>query len=95
MLSSAFLSGGDWNESHWANERFDTLVSQAAGELDQNKRKEMYFEAQELLYNDSGVIIPVFASLVHAASTKLGHGDFRGNRYFDNDSIIRTGWLKG
>lgn len=94
ILSAGYLSGGAWNESAFANDRFDKLVAEAQGELDEAKRQEMYFEAQEILYNESGSVIPLFASYVHAATSDLGHNGFRGNFGLDNNQAVRTCWLK-
>ena len=37
----------EWNDSKWVNDEFQKLVVEARVELDEAKRKEMYFRCQE------------------------------------------------
>ena len=94
MYSTAYLSTADWNDTKFKRPDFDALLNEAKAELDQAKRKDMYFEVQELIHNESGTIIPVFASFIHAAGPKFGHAGLRGNWSLDNHMVTRTGWLK-
>ena len=54
----------------------------------------MYFEVQEIIYNESGTVIPVFAAFLHAAGPRFGHAGLRGNWSLDNHMLTRTGWIK-
>jgi peptide/nickel transport system substrate-binding protein len=63
ILSVAYLCESTWNESYWCNDRFDELVWQARETIDEDERFELYREAQEILVEDGGVIIPYFMSL--------------------------------
>lgn len=49
--------GGTYNETHWDNEEHRKLVNSAARELDENKRHELVRQAQEIEYNEGGLII--------------------------------------
>jgi peptide/nickel transport system substrate-binding protein len=49
--------GGTYNETHWDNEEHRDLVNAAAKELDEAKRKELLHDAQEIEYNEGGLII--------------------------------------
>jgi peptide/nickel transport system substrate-binding protein len=49
--SSKFAPHGA-NRSYYANPRLDALIDQARSELDQNTRKQMYFEIQHILAED-------------------------------------------
>ena len=87
MLTIAFHSSSAWNETHWKHDRFDSLLVQARGELDVARRREMYYELQEILHYEGGLLAPVFANQVLAASSKLhvpeqiaGHYPNDGNR---------------
>ncbi|MDE5446769.1 ABC transporter substrate-binding protein [Bradyrhizobium sp. CSA207] len=66
-----FKGGGAYNESHWSNERFDSLLIEARAESDTNKRREMYGEMQRLVHDSCGVCIPVFASYLDAHVSNL------------------------
>jgi peptide/nickel transport system substrate-binding protein len=49
--------GGTYNETHWDNQEHRDLVNAAAKELDEAKRKELLHDAQEIEYNEGGLII--------------------------------------
>ncbi len=49
--------GGTYNETHWDNQEHRDLVNAAAQELDATKRGELLHEAQEIEYNEGGLII--------------------------------------
>ena len=58
----------------------------ARAELDTEKRRAMYYETQQILNQDGGVIIPMFASFVFATSKKIGFGgDFGTNWDMDGE----------
>jgi len=38
MFSAGYAAGADWNDTHWANERFNELLVAARAELDQTRR---------------------------------------------------------
>ena len=44
----------------------------AAAELDSTKREAMYFEIQDIVSNQGGVIIPMFANYVFGTSNAIG-----------------------
>ena len=73
MFSTAYKCGAAWNDSFWCNDRFDELLVKARSELDEDKRREMYWEMQALVSNEGGVIIPMFANYVFGNSDKVGH----------------------
>ncbi len=64
MLTLACKSGGSWNETRWANERFDELLVGARGELNAARRKEMYCEMQVLLHDQGGVGLMAFTDFI-------------------------------
>ena len=80
-LSIAYKSGVSWNDSFWSNKRFDELLDLARGELDEDKRRTMYYEAQAILNQDGGTIIPMFASYVFATSKKVEFGGEFGTNW--------------
>ena len=73
MCSSDHAAGVPWNDTHWINERFNTLLQQARIELDDAKRRAMYGEMQHLVRDDGGAVIPMFANFVFAMSDKVAH----------------------
>ena len=95
MLTSSYISSSSWNDTYFKNERFDSLLAQARGERDQAKRKEMYFETQEILHNEGGTTVVAFASFLHGVSDKLGHGPVGGIRRMDDSRLARRWWFVG
>ena len=49
--------GGTYNETHWDNEEHRNLVNAAAKELDEAKRADLLHQAQEIEYNEGGLIV--------------------------------------
>jgi peptide/nickel transport system substrate-binding protein len=92
MFSLAYASDAEWNESHWQNARFDELLVQARAELDTARRREMYYEMQELVKDDGGTIIPMYASYVTAHSDEIAHGPLASNRALDGWKAIERWW---
>ena len=58
--------GGTYNETHWDNEEHRNLVSAAAREVDEAKRAELVHQAQEIEYEEGGLIIWGFRQQVDA-----------------------------
>lgn len=71
IYSTAYLSTSDWNDTRFSNERFDTLLVEARGELDPAKRKEMYSEMGLLVRDEGGLICPVFGDSIDAFSDAI------------------------
>jgi len=64
MYATAYLSTADWNDTRFKNEKFDALLVQAKGELDQEKRKALYREMADILRDEGGLICPMFNDFV-------------------------------
>ena len=93
MFSLAFKSGVSWNESLWSNDRFDALLLEARAELDEAKRREMYWEMQDIVANQGGVAIPMFASYVFATRPSVGTPEVMGsNLDLDGSSFMQRWW---
>lgn len=84
MFSTAYASGVAWNDTFWSNARFDELLVAARAELDENKRREMYFEMQAILNDEGGVVVPMFASYVFATNDGVGYPE-RFSSHYDMD----------
>lgn len=69
----AYVEGAAWNESNWSNEEFEQLLEEALGILDEDERREVYREAQQLLAEEGAVVIPYFISVIGAWSNRV-HG---------------------
>jgi peptide/nickel transport system substrate-binding protein len=65
-LGLAYKSDAKYNETHWQRPEFDALLERAATSTDPEERARLYREAQEILIEEGGAIVPVFASLMAA-----------------------------
>lgn len=97
MFSTAYEAGVPWNDSQWDsndNARFQSLLLSARAELDSTKRREQYFEMQQILRDEGGVIIPMFANYVQAVSNKVVSPDTVGNLWqMDNARMAERWWM--
>ena len=71
-FSLCYISEAKWNEAFWRHEKFDSLIKSARGTKDGPERKEIYCEAQQIMWDEGGTIIPLFTHWLDARSTKLG-----------------------
>jgi len=58
-LNELYRSGGAWNETYWNRPDFDALLDAARAELDFEKRKARYWQAQEMLFEEGGSFMPM------------------------------------
>ncbi len=72
-LPLAYRSNAKYNETHWNRADFDKLLDDAASTLDSAQRVALYKKAQQILIEEGGAIVPVFASIVGAVRKEL-HG---------------------
>jgi len=66
IFSLLYTSNAAWNETRWNNAEFDRLVEGGRTTADAARRRELYGQAQELMYRDVPSIIPVFFDLLAA-----------------------------
>ena len=81
MFSTAYASGAAWNDTAWEHERFNMLLTEARAEVDDEKRRSMYAEMQQLVRDEGGVIVPMFASYVFATSDKVAAPEQMGSNW--------------
>ena len=70
-FSIGFAGGAPWNETHFANARFDELLLSGRKTTDDAARKAIYFEMQQLIYDEGGHLNPLFANLTWARSAAV------------------------
>src|SRR6056297_3229917 len=94
MFSTAYKCDASWNDSFWCNDRFDDLMVKARSELDEDKRRQMYWEMQDLVSNEGGVVIPMFANWVFGNPTKVGHTEQMSSNWdVDGMRFIERWWF--
>ena len=70
-LGLAYRTGVPWNETHFSNERFDELLTQAEGTLDVEARRELYCELQQILREEGGIALPRFNALIYGHTPRV------------------------
>jgi peptide/nickel transport system substrate-binding protein len=93
MYSTAYISTADWNDTKFLRPDFDAIISQARGELDRAKRKELYTAAALMVRDEGGLILPMFNDWIDAHSDKLQGYVKDGSGEQSNGYIMRRGWL--
>ena len=71
IFSIAFKGDAGWNETKYADERFDRLLMEARSTVDFDRRKEMYCEMQRLLHEDGGHITLAFRDILDAKAANV------------------------
>lgn len=71
LFSLFYASDAPWNETRFRSEKFDRMLVEARGLLDEPKRKTIYGEMQAMIADGAGTAIPVYISNVDAHSGKL------------------------
>jgi peptide/nickel transport system substrate-binding protein len=66
IFALLYTSNAAWNETRWNNAEFDKYVGEARGLTDEAKRRELYGQAQMLMYEQTPSVIPVFFDLLAA-----------------------------
>ena len=94
QVAQGDLPNSPFNETHWGKGKFESLINQARGTVDEAKRKEILHEAQQMQYEQGGYIIPYFSNIIDAYSSKLGgfveakSGFPLGNYWFKNIGFL-------
>ena len=71
LFSLLYASDAPWNESGFRNEKFDSMLVEARGELDFARRKEIYDEMQVMVSNEAGTAIPLWMSIIDGVSPRV------------------------
>jgi peptide/nickel transport system substrate-binding protein len=84
-LSIAYLSKAQFPETHWYRPDYDELISNANATVDADARRKIFQEAQRLLAEEGGVIVPAFASVV--AAMRKGCSGYEPNNNVNNNDF--------
>jgi peptide/nickel transport system substrate-binding protein len=93
MFTTAYEAGGSWNDTFWANDRFNVLLKQGRAELNNDNRAEIYAEMQQIVRDDGGAAIWGFANYVNAGSDKVQHGATAANWDMDGARFAERWWV--
>ena len=95
MFATAYEAGVPWNDSQWDGDdsaRFQELLLLARAELDSDTRQAQYFEMQEILRDEGGVLIPMFANYVQAVNNRISSPDTIGNLWQMDNARMAERW---
>jgi len=89
--SSAQIGG--WNEPEWSNAQFDKLNDLQETTLDPNKRASMIWQMQQIMYDQTPIIVFTYYDYLQAFNTAKWEGwkqtlDGRGPAFFNSGSNI-------
>ncbi|WP_259671452.1 ABC transporter substrate-binding protein [Rhizobium sp. NZLR11] len=73
QFTQGYFPDSPFNETHFNNKRFNDLLVEARATLDEGKRSEVYSEMQQLIHEESGAVIPMFANYVWATRANVAH----------------------
>lgn len=81
MFTTTYAADAPWNDSKWKHDRFNKLLLAARAELDTNKRREMYYEMQQICRDEGPVIVMAFTSYIAAGTDRLAFNKQAANRH--------------
>ncbi|MCC7319718.1 MAG: ABC transporter substrate-binding protein [Rubellimicrobium sp.] len=71
IFSIAFAAAAPWNETHFNNARFEELLITGRSTVDEAARASIYFEMQEIIHNEGGLLNPFFTTVAWARNTAV------------------------
>ena len=95
MFATAYEAGVPWNDSQWDEKdsaRFQELLLSARAELDSDTRKTQYHEMQQILRDEGGTIIPMFANYVQAVNNRIHSPETVGNLWQMDNARMAERW---
>jgi peptide/nickel transport system substrate-binding protein len=94
MFTTAYTTGAAWNDSFWSNARFDELLVAARSEVNEDTRRQMYQEMQEIVSMEGSVIIPMYNNYVMAVSDKVATPEkISANWNLDGFRCVERWWF--
>ena len=94
MFTINYELGAAWNDTHWDNARFQSLLYQGRTELDSDKRREIYYEMQQLCSTEGGTVVPMYANYIDAHNVKVKTNPTTGNVWMlDNARAPKRWWM--
>ncbi len=94
MFTTAYSSGAAWNDSFWDHTRFNELLVEARAVVDEDKRREMYQEMQQIVSFEGSVVIPMYNNYVMALSDKVATPEkISANWNLDGFRCVERWWF--
>jgi len=93
VFTQVYGSASDWNDSNWKRPEFDKIIGEARAELDQKKRKELYFKAQEMISDDGGMICFAIGDFLDGYAKNVMGNEAHARYDLNDDRIAEKGWF--
>ena len=94
IFSWANVAGAGANETGWSNERFESILNESLKTTDENLRREIYREMQQILRDQGATITYAFPNNVDATSDKIAHDDqVAGIAEVDGYRVMERWWF--
>lgn len=74
-LNEVYRSGMKWNESGFKDAKFDTMLDGARSELNFERRRARYVEAQDYLWENGGTVVGFHVNLLVGAASRVKNLD--------------------
>ena len=71
MMTLAYKSDSNWNETFWKSEKFDKTLVEVRGVTDAAKRKQMYHDLQMDIHENGGSITPAHLNYTDARASHV------------------------
>ncbi|WP_027053591.1 ABC transporter substrate-binding protein [Mesorhizobium erdmanii] len=94
MYTTAYYSKAEWNDTRFFNERFDKMLFQARGELDEAKRKGLYADMGTIVRDEGGSVVPMFNDFIDATGPQVGGWISDGNQELMGGYALTKCWLQ-
>ncbi len=82
VLSLAYRTGVPWNETHYSNAEFDSILTQAEGTLDVAARTELVGKLQVIMQEDGPIVQPLWRKLFIPMDKRVKGFAIHPTRYF-------------
>ena len=94
VLSLNYLSDANWNDYNIADQQLDKWIIEARGELNDDRRAELYHDIALKIRDEGGALVPAFSNMVHALGEKVGKSEHTGGSWeMDGGHCIKRWWL--
>jgi peptide/nickel transport system substrate-binding protein len=88
-LTSAFMTKGVWNASHWSNKQFDAAAKSYISAISLKDQRKYERQMQLILLHDTPAILPYFQNYLQALRKNVENyvGDASGHIYLNQTSL--------
>jgi len=93
VFSLGWAKGAAWDDTNWSHDQFQQLLVAARAELDVDKRREMYWEMQQIARDEGTRVVFAFIPYLDAASKKVRHGKIASSHILDGLYFAERWWF--